>query len=83
MMSTPMNGAASRLKDGREGVLKRRIFDAVFLLGFLCCLVPGAMPSLTVYVSALLVLCIAVCFFDENFYLYTALFMYMRYTLWS
>ena len=61
MMSTPMNGAASRLKDGREGVLKRRIFDAVFLLGFLCCLVPGSMPNLTVYVSALLVLCIVVC----------------------
>ena len=81
MMSTPMNGAASRLKDGREGVLKRRIFDAVFLLGFLCCLVPGSMPNLTVYVSALLVLCIVVCFFDENFYLYTALFMYMRYIM--
>lgn len=65
----------------RRPVFVRRIFDAVFLLGFLCCLVPGPLPALTPYASVLLVVCAAVCFFDENFYLYAALFLYMRYRM--
>ena len=67
--------------DIQRGLIKRRIFDAVFMLGFMCCLVPGPLPSLTAPASVLLVLCAAVCFFDENFYLYTALFIYMRYKM--
>ncbi len=59
----------------------RRFFDIVFLIGFLCCLLPGAFPQLTAPASALLFLCVAICFFDENFYMYAALFMYMRYKM--
>ena len=80
-MDTPITPAVNQLKDERENTLKRRIFNAVFLLGFLCCLVPGPAPIFPTPASILLVLCIAVCFFDENFYLYTALFMYMRYRM--
>ena len=71
----------SRLNVWGNNTLRGRIFDAVFLLGFLCCLIPGPLPDLTSYASVILILCIAVCFFDENFYLYTALFMYMRYRM--
>ena len=71
----------SRLNVRGNNTLRGRIFDAVFLLGFLCCLIPGPLPDLTSYASVILILCIAVCFFDENFYLYTALFMYMRYRM--
>lgn len=60
---------------------KRRFFDAVFLVGFLCCLVPGAFPGLTTPASLLLFACIGICFFDENFYMYAALFLYMRYKM--
>lgn len=65
----------------RHSTIKRKIFDAVFLLGFICCLIPGPLPSLTVPASVLLVICAAVCFFDENFYMYAALFIYMRYKM--
>ena len=70
-----------RLEGWRDNILKRRLFDAVFLLGFLCCLVPGPLPGFTAHASVILTLCIVACFFDENFYLYTALFMYMRYRM--
>lgn len=62
-------------------VLKRRIFDAIYLFGFICALVPGPFPSLSGVASILLLACIAVSFFDENFYLYMALFIYLRYRL--
>lgn len=65
----------------RRAAIKRRIFDAVFVLGFLCCLVPGPLPALTPYASVVLVICAAVCFFDENFYMYAAVFAYMRYRM--
>lgn len=60
---------------------KRKFFDAIFLLGFICCLIPGPFPALSGIASLLLLLCIAVSFFDENFYLYMALFIYLRYRL--
>ena len=60
---------------------KRKFFDAVFLLGFICCLIPGPFPALSSVASLLLLVCIAVSFFDENFYLYMALFIYLRYRL--
>lgn len=66
---------------GVDQLLKRRIYNAVFLLGFALCLVPGPLPQLTTYASILLVLCAAGSFFDENFYLYAALFLYMRYRM--
>ena len=60
---------------------KRLFYDAVFLVAFLCCLTPGAIPSISSIASIVLALCIMICFFDENFYLYAALFMFMRYRM--
>ena len=60
---------------------KRIFFDIVLGLGWLCCLVPGPFPDHVTAASAVLILCIAVSFFDENFYLYAALFIYCRYTM--
>ena len=68
-------------KDELKEKYKRRFYDILFAIGFLCCLVPGAAPSLTTPVTMLLAMCIVLSFFDENFYLYTALFMYMRYKM--
>ena len=65
----------------KNAVFKRRFYDIVYLIGFLCSLVPGPMPQLTSVASLLLAGCIAICFFDENFYLYMALFIYLRYRL--
>ena len=62
-------------------LLKRRFFDLVFLFGFLCALIPGPFPQFTTIASLLLIGCIAVSFFDENFYFYLALFIYLRYRL--
>ena len=53
----------------KSAILKRKIFDIIFLFGFLCCLIPGPLPPLTSVASLLLLACIAVSFFDENFYL--------------
>ena len=61
--------------------IKRKFYDIVFAVGFLCCLVPGGAPGLVPVVSLVLLMCIAISFFDENFYIYTALFMYMRYEM--
>lgn len=65
----------------KGALLRRRFYDLVFLLGFLCALIPGPFPGLTSIASLLLVGCIAVSFFDENFYIYIALFIYLRYRL--
>lgn len=68
-------------KSYKEESLKRKFFDGVFLLGFICCLIPGPFPSLAGIASIILLACIGVSFFDENFYLYLALFIYLRYRL--
>ena len=60
---------------------KRLFYDIVFIAGFLVSLIPGPMPSLSSVASFLLLGCIAVSFFDENFYLYMAIFIYLRYRL--
>ena len=60
---------------------KRLFYDCVFIVGYLCSLIPGPMPSLSSVASLLLLGCIAISFFDENFYLYTAIFIYLRYRL--
>lgn len=67
--------------DDKKAVIKRRFYDIVYVIGFLCSLVPGPFPQLTTVASLALVGCIAICFFDENFYLYMALFIYLRYRL--
>ena len=60
---------------------KRMMFDIAYLIGFMCSLIPGPFPQLSSVASLLLLACIAVSFFDENFYLYMALFIYLRYRL--
>ena len=60
---------------------KRLFYDLVFVAGFLFSLIPGPKPSLSSIASLLLLGCIAVSFFDENFYLYMAVFIYLRYRL--
>lgn len=65
----------------KKAILKRKIYDGIFVFGFLCALIPGPVPSMSSVASLLLLCCIAVSFFDENFYLYSALFIYLRYRL--
>ena len=59
----------------------RKFYDLVFLLGYICCIIPGPFPQFTSIASILLVLCITVSFFDDNFYLYLGIFIYLRYRL--
>ena len=67
--------------EDRKATIKRNFFDVVYLIGFLCSLIPGPFPSLSSVASLMLFGCIAISFFDENFYLYTATFIYLRYRL--
>jgi len=60
---------------------KRLFYDCVFIAGFLFSLIPGPVPSLSSIASILLLGCIAISFLDENFYLYMAIFVYLRYRL--
>ena len=64
-----------------KAAFKRKVYDAIYLIGFMCSLIPGPFPHLSSIASLMLLACIAVCFFDENFYLYMALFIYLRYRL--
>ena len=64
-----------------KATFKRKVYDAIYLIGFMCSLIPGPFPHLSSIASLMLLACIAVCFFDENFYLYMALFIYLRYRL--
>lgn len=61
--------------------LKRKIYDSLFIVGYLCCLIAGPFPGLSSVASLLLLVCIGCSFFDENFYLYLAIFIYLRYRL--
>ena len=69
------------IREDRKKVLKRNFFDVVYLIGFLCSIIPGPLPALSSIASLMLLACIAISFFDENFYLYMALFIYLRYRL--
>ena len=69
------------IREDRKKVLKRNFFDVVYLVGFLCSIIPGPLPAFSSVASLMLLACIAICFFDENFYLYMALFIYLRYRL--
>lgn len=69
------------IKDDRKETIKRNFFDIVYLIGFICSLIPGPLPSLSKIASLMLICCIMICFFDENFYLYMATFIYLRYRL--
>ncbi len=67
--------------DDRKKVLKRKFFDIVYVIGFICSIIPGPLPQLSSIASLGLLACIAISFFDENFYLYMATFIYLRYRL--
>ena len=58
---------------------KQIFFDIVFLIGWVSCLFLGAFPQYTTLLSLVLTLSVVICFFSDNFYLYTALFMFVRY----
>ncbi len=59
----------------------QKFFDIVLLVGYLACLPSGAFPAYVNLLSLVLLFCIAVSFFNDNIYLYAALFMFMRYTM--
>ena len=75
-----MNTTVSSVTENKRDK-KRLFFDIVFIAGFMFSLIPGPMPSLSSIASLLLLGCIAISFFDENFYLYMAIFIYLRYRL--
>ena len=60
---------------------KKKFYDITFIISFLCCLIPGTFPALTVFASVLMLLCILINYKNDNFYLYVPLFMYMRYIM--
>ncbi len=59
----------------------RKLNDVVFVLGFVFCLLSGVFPDLTTWFSVAVLVCVVISFGDENFYLYMALFIYLRYRL--
>ena len=69
------------IREDRKKVLKRSFHDTVYLVGFLCSIIPGPFPALSSVASLMLLACITISFFDENFYLYMAMFIYLRYRL--
>lgn len=60
---------------------KRILYNIVFAIGWAACLPIGKFPQFNLIFSVILAGCIAISFFDDNFYLYAALFMYMRYRM--
>ena len=69
------------IREDRKKVLKRNFYDAVYVVGFLCSIIPGPFPALSSVASLMVLACIAISFFDENFYLYMAMFIYLRYRI--
>lgn len=65
------------LKNG----FKNLFFDLMLMLGFVSCALIGPFPQYSMLLSAVLLLCIGVSFFSDHFYLYTALFLFMRYRM--
>ena len=53
-------------------------YDAAFLLSLLCCSLVGAFPQYSLLLSGIMVLCFGTSIFSDNFFLYAALFMFMR-----
>ncbi len=65
----------------KKALFKRRFYDIVFIFGFLCSLIPGPFPQLSGVASIGLLFAAFISFFDDNLYMYTALFIYLRYRL--
>ncbi|MBE7046925.1 MAG: O-antigen ligase family protein [Ruminococcaceae bacterium] len=66
---------------GKNTPKKRLMYDIILLVGYFAALIPGPFPSLTSLASLILIMCIGVSFFDENFYIYIGIFIYLRYRL--
>lgn len=77
--SDPPEGALTALPFWKR--IPQKLYDAAFLLGWFVCLFVGRFPQLSTPLSAVLLLTIMLCLLNENFYLYAALFLYMRYKM--
>ena len=73
------DGADVRTDSETREKRKRLFYNIVFAVGWAACLPVGAFPQGMPLFALLLIGCMTVSFFDDNFYLYTALFMFMRY----
>ena len=72
----------SEIKLPQQAGRKRNIFFTfVFLCGFLCCLPVGLLPQYTTILSIAMLGCICINFFSDHFFLYAAIFMFMRYKM--
>lgn len=61
---------------------KRELFCTIcFFIGFFSCLPVGAFPQYSSIFAIILAITMVLCFFDETFFLYSALFMFMRYKM--
>lgn len=76
-----LKDAGSELLQKTSQKTRRRFYDLLFLAAFACCLLRGPFPSLELPLSLAVCGCFALSFFDENFYLYVGLFIYMRYKM--
>ena len=67
----------------RAGQLSERprlalYYDAAFLVSLLCCSLVGAFPQYAAALSCVMVLCFGTSVFSDHFFLYAALFLFMR-----
>lgn len=53
-------------------------YDAAFALSLLCCSLVGRFPQYALILSGVMVLCFATSLLSDRFFLYMALFMFMR-----
>lgn len=53
-------------------------YDAAFALSLLCCALVGRFPQYSLILSGVMVLCFASSILSDRFFLYMALFMFMR-----
>ncbi len=66
---------------GIDDKIKKIIFNTAFIVGWLAMLPVGAFPDLMPIFAIVIVLCMVTCIFDDNFYLFIALFVFMRYKI--
>lgn len=82
ILDTIYGPAENLITTEEQKARKRRIFfDIVLLIAWAICVPTGAIPQYNTILSLMLVVCFLISFSDENLYIYTALFMYMRYRM--
>lgn len=67
------------VSDDKEKLLT--VYNALLLVSWITCLLVGKFSQYTMILSGVMLVCILLCFFDDNFYLYAALFMFFRYKM--